>query len=107
MAISAGALRQWLQEGQELPTTPLLAMAPVSVRNHTDGNTFGNKVSGMIAMLPTHEPDARRRLELAHEAMRAAKEQHAALPANVLADFSQFTPPGLVALAARLSSRMR
>jgi diacylglycerol O-acyltransferase / wax synthase len=107
MAISAGALRQWLQERQELPTTPLLAMTPVSVRKDTDGNTFGNKVSGMIAALPTHEPDARRRLELAHEAMRAAKEQHAALPANVLSDFSQFTPPGLVALAARLSSRMR
>jgi WS/DGAT/MGAT family acyltransferase len=107
MAICAGALRQWLQERQELPTTPLLAMTPVSVRNETNANTLGNQVSGMIAVLPTHEPDPRRRLELAHEAMRAAKEQHAALPANVLADFSQFTPPGLVALAARLSSRLR
>jgi hypothetical protein len=77
------------------------------VRNDTTVNTLGNQVSGMIAVLPTHEPDPLRRLELAHEAMRAAKEQHAALPANVLADFTQFTPPGLTALAARLSSRMR
>jgi WS/DGAT/MGAT family acyltransferase len=107
MAICAGALRRWLIERNELPTTPLLAMTPVSVRTDKSANTFGNQVSGMIAMLPTHEPDPRRRLELAHEAMRAAKEQHAALPANVLADFSQFTPPGLSALAARLSSRMR
>src|SRR5205823_14957038 len=51
--------------------------------------------------------DPLRRTEIAHEAMRAAKEQHAALPANVLTDFTQFTPPGLTALAARLSSRLR
>jgi hypothetical protein len=61
----------------------------------------------MIAILPTNEPDPHRRLEQAHEAMRAAKEQYAALPASLLMDLTQFTPPGLAAMAARVASRVR
>ena len=107
MAVSAGALRRWLLDRQELPTTPLLAMTPVSVRTEDQKGTYGNRVSGMIAVLPTTEADPRRRLELAHEAMKIAKEQHAALPADVLTDITQFSPPGLTALGARLASRTR
>jgi WS/DGAT/MGAT family acyltransferase len=107
MAVSAGALRRWLMDRQELPTTPLLAMTPVSVRTEGEKGTYGNRVSGMVAVLPTTEADPRRRLELAHEAMKIAKEQHAALPADVLTDITQFSPPGLTALGARLASRTR
>jgi WS/DGAT/MGAT family acyltransferase len=106
MAVSAGALRRWLLDRQELPTTPLLAMTPVSVRTDAEKGSYGNRVSGMIAALPTTEPDPVRRLELAHEAMRIAKEQHAALPADVLTDITQFSPPGLTALGARRASRV-
>ena len=107
MAMCAGALRQYLLDHDELPTTPLLAMTPVSVRTEAQAGSYGNHVSGMIAALPTNEPDPLRRIELAHEAMRVAKEQHAALPADLLTDITQFTPPGLLALGARAASRVR
>ena len=111
MAVCAGGLRQWLTDHHELPTSPLLAMTPVSIRADDRGGAgdqvAGNQVSGMIAALPTNEADPRRRLQLAHEAMKIAKEQHKAMPANLLADLANFSPPGLAALAARTLSRFR
>ena len=37
--------------------------------------------------------------------MRIAKEQHNALPANLLQDFAQFAPPAVAARAARVIAR--
>jgi len=42
-----------------------------------------------------------------HEAMRAAKDQHDALPANLLADVTQFAMPALAGQAARMAARLR
>jgi hypothetical protein len=53
MAMCAGALRRWLIDHDALPTAPLLAMVPVSVRTDEQRGTFGNRVSAMIAELPT------------------------------------------------------
>ena len=39
--------------------------------------------------------------------MRAAKEQHGALPADLLADVTQFAMPALAGQAARLAARLR
>jgi diacylglycerol O-acyltransferase len=61
----------------------------------------------MIAPLPTNVDDPVQRLRLVHEAMRAAKEQHGALPADLLVDVTQFAMPALAGQAARLSARLR
>jgi diacylglycerol O-acyltransferase len=42
-----------------------------------------------------------------HEAMRVAKEQHGALPADLLSDVTQFAIPALAGQAARLNERLR
>ncbi len=111
MAISAGALRNWLDSRHELPTDPLLAMVPVSVRNQaddTDANlSTGNRISAMIAPLPTNEPDPLNRLRLANAAMVLAKTDHAALPADMLQDFGRFAPPAVAARVARLVARTK
>src|SRR4051795_3086195 len=78
MAVCAGALRRWLIERDALPASPLIAGVPVSVRTDEQKGTHGNRVSSMIAPLPTHLDHPRERLRAAHEAMRAAKE-HGAL----------------------------
>src|SRR3954462_6592780 len=39
--------------------------------------------------------------------MRAAKEQHGALPADLLADVTQFAMPALAGQAARMAARLR
>jgi WS/DGAT/MGAT family acyltransferase len=107
MALSAGALRRWLEDHDALPDAPLVAAVPVSVRTEEQIGTGGNRVSAVMAALPTNLADPAARLQAAHEAMRAAKEQHGALPADLLADVTQFAMPALAGQAARLSARLR
>ena len=107
MALCAGALRAWLQDHDALPAGPLLAAVPVSIRTEEQQGTHGNQVSTVIAPLPTHLADPAERLRAAHEAMRVAKEQHNALPAELLTDIAQFSMPALANRASRLASRLR
>ena len=107
MAVTAGALRSWLLDHDALPDGPLVAAVPVSVRTQAQQGTGGNRVSTMVAPLGTHLSDPRARLAHAHEAMRAAKDQHGALPADLLSDVTQFAMPALAGQAARLAARLR
>jgi diacylglycerol O-acyltransferase / wax synthase len=107
MALCAGALRRWLLDHDALPDAPLVAAVPVSVRTEEQQGTGGNRVSSIIAPLPTNLADPAERLQASHEAMRVAKEQHGALPADLLADVTQFAMPALAGQAARLSARLR
>jgi WS/DGAT/MGAT family acyltransferase len=105
MAMTAGALRSWLRDHDALPDRPLVAGVPVSIRS--DGQKYGNRVSTMLAPLPTHVGDPAQRLAAAHEAMRAAKEQFGAMPADLLSDITQFAPPALAGQAARAAARLK
>ncbi len=107
MALTAGALRSWLLDHGALPDGPLVAAVPVSVRTAAQQGTGGNRVSTMTAPLATHLADPLARLRHAHEAMRAAKEQHGALPADLLSDVTQFAAPALAGQAARMAARLR
>ena len=107
MALTAGALRRWLIDHGALPDGPLVAAVPVSVRTEEQKGTGGNRVSTMTAPLATHLADAEARLLHSHEAMRAAKEQHGALPADLLSDVTQFAAPALAGQAARMAARLR
>jgi WS/DGAT/MGAT family acyltransferase len=107
MALCAGALRRYLADHDALPEEPMVAAVPVSVRTEEQKGTGGNRVSSIIAALPTSLEDPAERLEATHEAMRAAKEQHGAMPADLLTDVAQFAMPALAGQAARLSARLR
>jgi WS/DGAT/MGAT family acyltransferase len=101
VALCAGALRSWLEERDELPRDPLVAMVPVSVRRAEEKGTFGNRISTMVVPIPTDEPDPAERLRRTHELLRSAKDRHRALPADLLTDATSFIPPAVMALAAR------
>jgi WS/DGAT/MGAT family acyltransferase len=102
MAMSAGALRRWLADHQALPDLPLVAMIPVSVRDPAGKTAMGNKVSAMLAALPTHLADPAERLDIVHAATKLAKEQQAAIPQGLVDQISDFAPPALTARAARV-----
>jgi diacylglycerol O-acyltransferase / wax synthase len=103
MAICAGAVRRWLIEHDELPDTPLVTQVPVSVRSEEQLGTYGNRIGVMSVPLFTNEEDPVERLRLTHEAMRAAKERHKALPAELLQDATQFIPPAVFARASQVT----
>jgi len=107
MALCAGALRRWLLERDALPEAPLVAGIPVSVRTEAEKGTGGNRVSAMLAALPTNQEDPLLRLQAVTEATKVAKEQHGALPADLLSDVTAFAMPALAGQAARLSARLR
>ena len=79
----------------------------MSVRSEEEKGKGGNRVSMMIAPIPTNVADPRARLDACHHAMGAAKEQHGALPADLLSDVTQFAAPALAGQAARLAARVR
>ena len=102
MAMCAGALRRWLTEHDALPAQPLVAMIPVSVRDPAAQGALGNKVSAMLATLPTTVTDPGLRLEIVHTATKAAKAQQATIPQGLVDQISDFAPPALTARAARV-----
>ncbi|MGH8997434.1 MAG: wax ester/triacylglycerol synthase family O-acyltransferase, partial [Acidimicrobiales bacterium] len=102
MSMCAGALRRWLADHDALSDSPLVAMIPVSVRDEASKGAMGNKVSAMLAKLPTHLDDPEERVKVAHEATQRAKSQQAAIPQGLVDSITDFAPPALIARAARV-----
>jgi WS/DGAT/MGAT family acyltransferase len=106
MAVCAGGLRTWLEHRQALPDRPLTAAIPVSVRTGEETEKWTNRVSAIIASLPTDEPDPVSRVHRVHDAMVNAKGLFDAVPADALTDFAQFPPPAVFAQAMRTATRL-
>jgi WS/DGAT/MGAT family acyltransferase len=102
LAMCAGALRRWLADHDSLPDAPLITMIPVSVRDAASKSAMGNKVSAMLAVLPTHLADPGERVQAAHAATKIAKAQQAVMPQGLIDHVSDFSPPALTARAARV-----
>lgn len=107
MALCSGALRGYLLHHDCLPEESLIAMVPVSVRSGAENDTYQNRVSALLADLATNESDPAKRLRRVQQSMTAAKQNHAAIPAEALMDFTQFAPPAIAARAMRMASRLR
>ncbi len=60
MAVCGGALRNYLAELHALPSEPLIAQVPVSVRAGEDAGG-GNAISMLLTNLATHDPDPKTR----------------------------------------------
>jgi WS/DGAT/MGAT family acyltransferase len=102
MAMCAGALRRWLLDHDALPDQPLIAMIPVSVRDPSSKGALGNRVSAMLAPLPTSVTDPALRLQVVHSATQVAKAQQATIPQGLVDQISDFAVPALAARAARV-----
>lgn len=101
MSLCAGVIRRWLLARAALPEQPLVAMVPVSIRGTGPDGSLGNKVSAMLAALPTHEADPVARLHVSHEATLHAKGQQAVIPQGLVDEITDFAPPALMMRAFR------
>jgi diacylglycerol O-acyltransferase / wax synthase len=107
MAACAGALRRYLLARDALPTAPLVAMVPTSIRTGAEADPWTNRVSALFPVLPTTTPDAADRLRHMRKTMADAKGRFSLVPADVLVDYADFAPPALAIRAARMTSRLR
>ncbi len=105
VAVVTGALRQYLQDKDELPDAPLQAMAPISVRTEDESGTMGNQVAAMVVALPTDIEDPLERLQEVYANTQASKATTNAIGARTLSDYTQFVPWALAGLASRTAGR--
>ncbi len=106
MAICAGALREYLLKHDALPDKPLRAMVPVSIRTGDETDPWTNRVSAIVADLPTNCDDPLERVRLCQVAMQAAKRQFDLVPAESLVDAIDLSSPVVATAALRLVSRL-
>ncbi|MGB5622745.1 MAG: wax ester/triacylglycerol synthase family O-acyltransferase [Gammaproteobacteria bacterium] len=104
LAVCSGALRTYLKDHDELPDDPLIAMAPISVREDMDRGT--NRVSAMLVSLATNVRDPQRRLRGILQSTQDSKAYTRAIGAATLTDSTQVVPFSLATAASRLYSRM-
>jgi WS/DGAT/MGAT family acyltransferase len=107
MALCAATLRKYLQLHDALPTEPLVAMVPISVRRADEEDLFRNRVSALTCELATDEADPVKRLMRISRRMSEAKDRFDPVSADALQDFTQFAPPAVAGQAMRLLSRLR
>jgi WS/DGAT/MGAT family acyltransferase len=102
LAATATSLRSYLGARGDLPSSPLVAATPVSVRVETPGSSeLGNKVSNMMVALSLGPDDPVERLRAIHDVAQSSKELFAAFGPDMLQQITGFTAPTLMTAAAR------
>jgi diacylglycerol O-acyltransferase / wax synthase len=79
----------------------------VSIRTGEEADPWTNRVSAIVADLPTDCDDPVERVARCRQAMLDAKRLLDLVPANELVDLTQFSAPVLATSAVRLVSRLR
>jgi WS/DGAT/MGAT family acyltransferase len=105
LAISAGSVRSWLDARGELPTIPLAASVPVSIRGNDGEVHTGNAISGMPVSLATDIDDPVLRLHAIHANALAAKDMQRALGADTIMNLVETPPPAMLSLALRVYAK--
>jgi len=106
LAICSGALRSYLTDIGSLPSEPLLAAVPVSLRE--PGNTEMNTQASMMRIsLASDVADPIERLMAIHRASTAAKARTASMKAILPTDFPSLGAPWLISGLAALYGRSK
>lgn len=95
LAMCAGALRNYLAHTGDLPTRPLKAMVPISLRVEGDVES-ANAVGFIVANLGTDLADAGDRFDTIRQSMLAGKAVYSGLSAGEAALFTQLTSSPLL-----------
>ncbi len=101
LSIVGGAMRRYLEHHGELPTGPMHAAVPVSLRAKGSTETDGNAVGGMTTPLHVNIDGAMARLTAVHASTQQSKLRREAMGAGTLADISQQLPGRLIGIGLR------
>jgi diacylglycerol O-acyltransferase len=103
VAVTAGAVREWLRTAGDLPDRALVAAIPTSVRTE-DGAISGNEVSTLFGALPTHLPDPAARVRFVAREMPEAKAFHEQLGPRTVGSLATVAPWNLASMLFRAYS---
>jgi WS/DGAT/MGAT family acyltransferase len=106
LAVCSGALRRYLAEIDALPSSPLLAGVPVSLREA--GNTDMNTQATMMRVsLASDIADPLERLQAIHASSAAVKALVASMKSAIPTDFPSLGAPWLISGVAALFGRSK
>jgi WS/DGAT/MGAT family acyltransferase len=107
LALCAASLRRYLAERDALPTTPLVAMLPVSIRPAGDAGG-GNAVGAILASLATTTEDPAERLAAIVASTTTAKQQLSGMsPAAILQYSALLIAPMMLQMLPGAAGRLR
>ncbi len=106
LAAIANGFRVLLLARGEAVDVELRTLVPVSVRRPEERGTYNNRVSAMVAALPVGVADPVGRLQSITRQLAGLKDSKQAVAGEVLTGLSGFAPPMLLALGARIASRV-
>jgi WS/DGAT/MGAT family acyltransferase len=108
LAAITAAFRDLLAERGELTEGLVVrSLVPVSVRGLDEAGAITNRVSAVLANLPTGEPDPFRRLGLIRQEMDNLKQTHQAAGVEILTGMLDFAAPMWLALGTQAAFRIR
>ncbi|MDZ7587824.1 MAG: wax ester/triacylglycerol synthase family O-acyltransferase [Parasphingorhabdus sp.] len=108
LTICAGALRRYLQKHRELPKAPLVAVAPVNLRDRAGQESMpGNKISAMTVNLRTDIADPLERLAAIRDITGSTKAGKSGISARIMTDLTQHIPGATMSAAARVLTSER
>ncbi|MGI9295637.1 MAG: WS/DGAT/MGAT family O-acyltransferase [Pseudomonadales bacterium] len=109
LAVTASAMRRYLQSHDELPQSPLVAAVPVSADDQTNSvlRMFGNNLAYFHTALRTDIADPLERYRATREVTNAAKEVLDLMGRHTAHDWMEFIPPPYFAWRKRLDYRLR
>ncbi len=106
MAVCGSALRNYLISQRALPTKPLIAMVPMSMRG--DDSDSGNQIAMILANLGTHVADPGQRLDIVRNSVKDAKQRFQQMTLEEAINYTalMLAPAGLNMLTG-LSNRLQ
>jgi diacylglycerol O-acyltransferase / wax synthase len=107
LALCSASLRRYLGERDALPTTPLVAMVPVSIRPKDDAGG-GNAIGAVLASLATTIEDPAQRLAAIVASTTTAKQQLQGMsPAAILQYSALLIAPMMLQMIPGAAGRLR
>jgi diacylglycerol O-acyltransferase len=104
IALCGSAFRSYLEARQQLPSSSLIAVCPVSVRTDEGG---GNAVSAMFTTLATDVADPVERYAAVRRANDVGKSDHEAIGSDLLQRAAEVAPPNMTSFLARAYTAVR
>jgi WS/DGAT/MGAT family acyltransferase len=107
LGIIAEGLHRWLVERGEQPPQAMRCFCPVSVRDESERNKLGNRISGMVVDLPIGAITMEERLRLISQRTAELKRSGQAIAADRLAALADWAPSTLMVLAGHFMANQQ
>jgi len=111
LAAVTSSLRAELVDGSDLGDAPvergpLVAAVPISVRDPSIDEPFGNHTSAMMVPLPTDVDEPVERLRAVHRCSAETKQRHHDMAPDLIERWAGLVPPWMISGGAGLFSRL-